>query len=143
MSSSFAKQKKRLRRKRAMTDEQAGSIVRALNRNASVKRQEIQNMRPQIAREAWKKLKEEWTPEVQGELLLYVMAYLHCERGFGRERLRRFLHEFNEFADTMRRDGTHAPQVVDLLKEECGLDVLKEFRICDNESERVERRLRA
>ena len=141
MSSHFAKQKKKLARKRAMTDEQATSIVKALNDNANAKRRELDELKPQIAREALEKIKRDWIPEVQGELLLYMLAFLRCERGYGKDRIKRFVHEFNAFADAMRRDGVHSPEIVQLLREEINLDIVHEFTMCDLETEREKRAL--
>lgn len=142
MSSAFARQKKRLMRKRAMTDAQAAGIVQAINENAAAKRQEMQSLKPQIARETLEKLKKKWIPEVQGEILLYVLAFLRCERGYGKDRIKRFVHEFNAFADAMRRDGVHSPEIVHLLREEINLDIVHEFTMCDLETEREKRGLK-
>lgn len=141
MSSSFAKQKKRLRRKRAMTDEQAERIIVALNNDATAKRREVASMKDEISEEAYKRFLHEYTPELQGEMMLYFLAYLRCHWGFGRERLRRVLHEFNEFADTMRRDNVHSMEVRELLWNECGINVVHEFELCDIESRNVEKNL--
>jgi hypothetical protein len=143
MSSAFARQKKRLMRKRAMTDAQAAGIVQAINENAAAKRQEMQSMKPQLARETLEKLKKKWIPEVQGEILLYVLAFLRCERGYGKDRIKSFIHDFNAFADAMRRDNVHSPQVVELLRDECGIDIVHEFTLCDIETMREKRQLMA
>lgn len=141
MSSAFAKQKKRLMRKRSMTDEQAAGIVQAINENAAAKRKEVDALKPQIARETLEKLKRKWIPEVQGEIVLYILAFLRCERGYGKDRIKSFVHDFNAFADAMRRDNVHSPQVVELLRDECGIDIVHEFNLCDIETMREKRQL--
>lgn len=142
MSSALAKQKKRLMKKRAMTDEQAAGIVRAINENTIAKRKEVNALKPQIAREALEKIKRDWIPEVQGEIILYVLAFMRCERGYGAKRIKEFIHEFNAFADAMRRDGVHSPDIVKLLRDECGVDIVHEFELCDIETEREKRELK-
>lgn len=142
MSSAFAKQKKRLMRKRAMTDAQAAGIVQAINENTHAKRKEVDALKPQIAQQALETIKRQWIPEVQGELLLYVLAYLRCEHGYGAKRIKDFTHGFNAFADAMRRDDVHSPDIVKLLREECGVDIVHEFRMCDIETEKEKRELK-
>ena len=142
MSSALAKQRKRLKRT-GMTDAQAEGIIKAINETSQAKRKEARAMSKEIAEKSYERLKKEYIPEIQGEIILYVLAYLRCECGYGAKRIRDFIHGFNAFADVMRMDGTHSPQIVQMLREECGVDIVREFELCDIETERERRKMRS
>lgn len=139
MSSALAKQRKRLKRT-GMTDAQAEGIIKAINETSQAKRQEAMK---EIAEKSYERLKKEYIPEIQGEIILYVLAYLRCECGYGAKRIKDFIHGFNAFADVMRMDGTHSTQIVQMLREECGVDIVHEFELCDIETERERRKMRS
>lgn len=141
MSSALAKQRKRLKRT-GMTDAQAEGIIKAINETSQAKRQEAIAMK-EIAEKSYERLKKEYIPEIQGEIILYVLAYLRCECGYGAKRIKDFIHGFNAFADVMRMDGTHSTQIVQMLREECGVDIVHEFELCDIETERERRKMRS
>jgi len=142
MSSAFSKQKKNLRRKRAITNEQADRIVTAINKNAEVKRREIAAASVEAYRLVKEKFEKEQKPFVQGEMLMLFLACMHCEFGYGKKRLTDLLHKLNEFGDIMRRDGVTPDDIHDMLKDECGFDVVAEFRVCEEESQAVAEKIK-
>lgn len=52
-----------------------------------------------------------------------VCLTLHDEFGFGHDRLERFIARFNLKAECMNGDYLDWPDVVQMLKDECGIDI--------------------
>lgn len=81
-----------------------------------------------------RRIQEEIGPQVAGDLIMSLLMFLRCKRGYGKKRLQDFLHDFNEFADDAMKNGLTAGIVKEILLEECGFDVDKEFEECEAES---------
>ena len=50
----------------------------------------------EISRNACQHVDHEFAPRLAGDLLMTVLMFLRCKRGYGGKRLRDFLHDFNE-----------------------------------------------
>ena len=61
------------------------------------------------------------------DMLIMVLAYMHIDKHHRGDYIRKWLHEFNEFGDAVNRSGEGIPALIDILRDECGLDVVKEF----------------
>lgn len=88
------------------------------------------NVVNEISQRAQQHVDEEVAPRMAGDLLMVVLMFLRCKRGFGKKRLQDFLHDFNEFADDCHREQLTAGVVKEILMDECGFDVEAEFAKC-------------
>lgn len=84
----------------------------------------------EISQRAQQHVDEEVAPRMAGDLLMVVLMFLRCKRGYGKKRLQDFLYEFNEFADDCHREQLTAGVVKEILMDECGFDVEAEFERC-------------
>ena len=84
----------------------------------------------EISQRAQQHVDEEFGPRMAGDLLMVVLMFLRCKRGYGKKRLQDFLYEFNEFADDCHREQLTAGVVKEILMDECGFDVEAEFAKC-------------
>ena len=69
-----------------------------------------------------------------GEMLVMILTFLHFERGYGKKRLSDFLHDFNEFGDIVQEADTTIEGYKEILKDECGFDVVAEFKKAEEET---------
>ena len=84
----------------------------------------------EISRNACQHVDQEFAPRLAGDLLMVVLMFLRCKRGYGGKRLRDFLHEFNDFAADCYKEQLTSGVVKEILLEECGFDVEEEFKKC-------------
>ncbi len=84
----------------------------------------------EISRNACQHVDQEFAPRMAGDLLMVVLMFLRCRRGYGGKRLRDFLHDFNEFTADCYREKMTAGVVKEILMDECGFDVEAEFAKC-------------
>jgi len=56
-------------------------------------------------------------------ILITSLAVLHDEFGFGHDRLNRFRKRFNVKADSLQADYATWPDYIQMLKDECGIEV--------------------
>ena len=84
----------------------------------------------EISRNACQHVDQEFAPRMAGDLLMVVLMFLRCRRGYGGKRLRDFLHDFNEFAADCYKEQLTAGVVKEILMDECGFDVEAEFAKC-------------
>ncbi len=84
----------------------------------------------EISRNACQHVDHEFAPRMAGDLLMVVLMFLRCKRGYGGKRLRDFLHDFNEFAADCYKEQLTAGVVKEILMDECGFDVEAEFQKC-------------
>ena len=84
----------------------------------------------EISRNACQHVDQEFAPRMAGDLLMVVLMFLRCKRGYGGKRLRDFLHDFNEFTADCYREKLTAGVVKEILMDECGFDVEAEFAKC-------------
>ena len=84
----------------------------------------------EISRNACQHVDHEFAPRLAGDLLMTVLMFLRCKRGYGGKRLRDFLHDFNEFTADCYREKLTAGIVKEILMDECGFDVEAEFAKC-------------
>ncbi len=84
----------------------------------------------EISRNACQHVDQEFAPRMAGDLLMVVLMFLRCRRGYGGKRLRDFLHDFNEFTADCYREKLTAGVVKEILMDECGFDVEAEFAKC-------------
>lgn len=84
----------------------------------------------EISRNACQHVDQEFAPRVAGDLLMVVLMFLRCRRGYGGKRLRDFLHDFNDFAADCYKEQLTAGVVKEILMDECGFDVEAEFAKC-------------
>ena len=84
----------------------------------------------EISRNACQHVDQEFAPRLAGDLLMVVLMFLRCKRGYGGKRLRDFLHDFNDFAADCYKEQLTAGVVREILLEECGFDVEAEFKKC-------------
>ena len=66
-------------------------------------------------------------------VMVFQLAMLRCDYGFGYERLKKFHRKFLHFAADMKENRTPTRMLVDLLKDECGYDFEKETELIDKE----------
>ena len=132
MSSLARKQARELsRRMRGFSTPQAQAAIAAMHESLSSQEERI---KAQVTASVARRMQEEYAPQVAGDLIMSLLMFLRCKRGFGKKRLRDFLHDFNEFADDAMKNGLTAGIVKEILLEECGFDVDKEFAECEAES---------
>lgn len=132
MSSLARKQARELsRRMRGFSTPQAQATIAAMQE--SIVSQEAR-IKAQVTANVTRRIQEEYGPQVAGDLIMSLLMFLRCKRGYGKKRLRDFLHDFNEFADDAMENGLTAGIVKEILLEECGFDVDKEFAECEAES---------
>ena len=84
----------------------------------------------EISRNACQHVDYEFAPRLAGDLLMTVLMFLRCKRGYGGKRLKDFLHDFNEFTADCYREKLTAGIVKEILMDECGFDVEAEFAKC-------------
>lgn len=84
----------------------------------------------EISRNACQHVDHEFAPRLAGDLLMTVLMFLRCKRGYGGKRLRDFLHDFNEFTADCYREKLTAGVVKEILWDECKFDVEAEFEKC-------------
>ena len=120
-----------------ISNDNADRVIAAVNSVATVKKQEARRMAPAIVADVEKKMKEDIIPNVQGYMIMLMLAYMHLEAKdrWGTKRIRDFIHGFNAFADQMLIDGIESVDLREMLESECkGLDILAEFQACDDET---------
>ena len=81
----------------------------------------------EISQRAQQHVDEEFGPRMAGDMVMIMLMFLRCKRGYGKKRLQDFLYEFNEFADDCHREQLTAGVVKEILMDECGFDVEAEF----------------
>lgn len=84
----------------------------------------------EISQRAQQHVDEEFGPRMAGDMVMIMLMFLRCKRGYGKKRLQDFLYEFNEFADDCHREQLTAGVVKEILMDECGFDVEAEFERC-------------
>lgn len=84
----------------------------------------------EISQRAQQHVDEEFGPRMAGDMVMIMLMFLRCKRGYGKKRLQDFLHDFNEFADDCHREQLTAGVVKEILMDECGFDVEAEFERC-------------
>lgn len=84
----------------------------------------------EISQRAKHHVDEEFGPRMAGDMVMIMLMFLRCKRGYGKKRLQDFLYEFNEFADDCHREQLTAGVVKEILMDECGFDVEAEFERC-------------
>jgi hypothetical protein len=132
MSSLARKQARELsRRMKGFSTPQAQAAIAAMHE--SINSQEAR-IRAQVTETVTRRIQEEYAPQVAGDLIMSILMFLRCKRGYGKKRLQDFLHEFNEFADDAMKNDLTSGIVKEILLEECGFDVDKEFEKCEAES---------
>ena len=90
---------------------------------------------------AMKKIRQEIEPQVfkraQGEAIVLVLAVLHLHYKHRGPWLENFLKEFVEFSDQMLWDGVQLQEILDMLKEETGVDFLEATKkLVESENQR-------
>ena len=132
MGSMARKQARALsRRLSGFSTPQAQAAIRSMQEQLNTREARI---REEVARDVVKHMVEDITPQMTGDLILTLLMFLRCKRGYGKKRLQDFLHDFYEFADDAMKNGLTAEIVKQILLEECGFDVIKEFEKCEEES---------
>ena len=132
MGSMARKQARELKRKLSgFSTPQAQAAIRSMQEQLNTREARI---REEVARDVVKHMVEDITPQMTGDLILTLLMFLRCKRGYGKKRLQDFLHDFNEFADDAMKNGLTAEIVKQILMEECNFDVIKEFELCEEES---------
>ena len=84
----------------------------------------------EISQRAQQHVDEEFGPRMAGDMVMIMLMFLRCKRGYGKKRLQDFLYEFNEFADDCHREQLTAGVVKEILWDECKFDVEAEFEKC-------------
>ena len=84
----------------------------------------------EISQRAKHHVDEEFGPRMAGDMVMIMLMFLRCKRGYGKKRLQDFLYEFNEFADDCHREQLTAGVVKEILWDECKFDVEAEFEKC-------------
>ena len=129
MGSLARKQRREIQRKFAtanLNNEKADACIAAMKGVQAVKENEIRAMKPEIAHQVEKRLKEKVIPEAQGYMFLLFLFFMHERRGYGLKRLHDLTMEFNDFADVLTWENADRNQLTDALAE-CGYIVDKEF----------------
>ena len=93
------------------------------------------DMVSEISRNACQHVDHEFAPRMAGDLMMVVLMFLRCKRGYGGKRLRDFLHDFNDFAADCYKEQLTAGVVKEILLQECGFDVEEEFKKCGESHE--------
>ena len=146
MGSLARKQRRESQRKFAManlSNEKADACIAAMKGVQAVKENEIRAMKPEIAQQVEKRLKEKVIPEAQGHMFLLFLFFMHEHRGYGLKRLHDLTMEFNDFADMLMWENADRNQLTDALAE-CGYIVDKEFAEAEARSNKEQaRRMKA
>lgn len=145
-------QKRAMRRKlvaKGITNETAESVIIALRKAETAKAREARAMVPGIAEDVYKRLQTEVEKmkaefeaekaemeerikyEAMGDAVLMVLAFEHIDRHHTGRWLRQWLQDFNEFGDDISASGEGMDAIKNILLEECGFDVVKEFAKCE------------
>lgn len=135
--SAARKQLRKIRRRYAMkgiTDETAQKTIDAINSVAEARREETRKIAPDIAENVLSQLKKEYLPDlrakVSGEMLVLVLAFEHIDRHHTGAWLRKWIREFNTFADDMKRGKVEFSELEKILLDERKFDVAAEFAEC-------------
>lgn len=146
MGSLARKQRREIQRKFAtanLNNEKADACIAAMKGVQAVKENEIRAMKPEIAHQVEKRLKEKVIPEAQGYMFLLFLFFMHERRGYGLKRLHDLTMEFNDFADVLTWENADRNQLTDALAE-CGYIVDKEFAEAEARSNKEQaRRMKA
>lgn len=119
------------RRLSGFSTPQAQAAIRSMQEQINNRDARI---REEIAKDVIRHMEREFAPQMTGDLLMTLLMFLRCKRGYGKKRLQEFLHDFNEFADDATKNGLTAGIVKEILMEECGFNVDEEFAKCEEES---------
>lgn len=71
---------------------------------------------------------EEIQAEAWGEMILYVLSYLHIDKGHTGKYLRTFLNELDDFITSVSKCPGASSKLKQILKDECGFDLDEEFQ---------------
>lgn len=132
-------QRRAMERKLAgISDKSAEGVILALRDAGNAQRHEVDRIRPEIERDVMRIFRERIEPEIraqaQGDLITLILAFEHIDRRHTGKWLAQWLHDFNSFGDAVNDSGASVAELRDILREECGLDVEKEFADCERES---------
>lgn len=93
----------------------------------------IQEIRGRIYAEE----KEALTNKIFGQVMMHHAAYLRVIHNYGARRLVKDAEQFADFCCDMELEGTITQELVDLVKDECGVDFVT---LQDALNERMEKR---
>jgi len=127
-----------------ITNEQAENMILALRESTAKGKQalesEVSRQKREISERCIQRIKREWEPRIRAQAcadtLIMVLAFEHIDRGHTGKYLAKWLHEFNLFGDAVNDSGEGMQSLIDILAQECGLDIEKEFALCEEESNR-------
>ena len=120
---------------------QAMAAIHEIQTAAAVDREAL---RAEVTENCKRELEQEIKPRIMGDMMILFLAYLRIRKGYGKDRLRKFMLDFNEFGDDAERNGLTSEIVQDMLKDEChGLDVIELFRECERASEKTKLKFNA
>lgn len=118
-----------------------GNLTRKLNRR---ERRNYERMTPtrvkEIAAREFALQRENEQAESYGTVIALTMLFLNTERGFGKKRLKKFLWDFDDFIEGVKRFGKgNMAEVRKTLLNDCGIDIQQEFkRLHEERSKRNE-----
>ena len=137
---SVTRQQRRAMKRKLLgvSNEQAEKMVLAVRENTSAKRQAAKDEVPAITAQVTERIKRDWEPRIRAQAcadtLIMVLAFEHIDRGHTGKWIAKWIHDFNEFGDAVNDSGEGMQALIDILKNECGLDIKKEFALCEIES---------
>ena len=143
---SISRQQRRAMKRKLnkVTNEQAEAAILALREHSASRREAARGVAPGI----YEKLKREAEPivaaQATADTLIMILGFLHIDKGHTGKYISKWLHDFNAFGDAVNNNGQGLQPILDILRDECGLDINKEFALCEIESNRAaeERRKR-
>ncbi|MBO6178517.1 MAG: hypothetical protein J6M62_11325 [Selenomonadaceae bacterium] len=92
-----------------------------------------------IRNDVYKKVVEEYKPIICLEMVYTTLAFLRCERGYGKKRLQEFLRDFNEFAHLHFQGKTSIEDIKEMLLSECDFNPDEEYIRIAEEAQKEQR----
>lgn len=138
-------QKRAMKRKLGgLSNEQAEAAILAIREHSASRMQAAKAVAPKIYERLKRELEPEIAARVTAETLIMILCFLHIDKGHTGKYLSKWLRDFNAFGDAVNENGQGLDPLIDILRNECGLDINKEFMACELESNRAaeERRKR-
>ena len=106
------------------------NLTRKLNRR---ERRKQERMTPtkikEIAKREYLLQRRDEQAESYGTIIALTLLFLNTERGFGKKRLKKFLWDFDDFLEGVKKFGKgNMAEVRKTLLNDCGIDIQEEFK---------------
>ena len=97
----------------------------------------VKKIKRQIVAKTLDKVEQSLQPKIFAEAManaiIMVLAFDHIDRRHTGTWLRKWLTEFNDFAESVRKSDEPISSLCDILRNECNFDVASEYKaICEN-----------